>query len=103
MDISTNGTFVFDQAFKPGRLVIMDICGPNFGGATVTPGFVAGDGDFSPYLQADSTPVTLTARGGFQVRVPRDGRVGIKVENGSEQGVSIVLDVIHAVDMPPGS
>jgi hypothetical protein len=100
--ITTNGIYFFPQAFASGRKVLMDLCG-TFGGATVRPGFRAADGQFSPYLGIDgSTPLEVSGRGGFEARVARNNQVGVEVLNAGAE-TSIILDVIPAVDMPPGA
>lgn len=102
MTITANGTHYFDIPQRSGRLVLMDICGA-FAGASAIVGYKAADGAFTPYLKADgTTPVTLTARGGFTARVAREGMVGLQVSDVTGS-TAIVLDVIPAVDMPPGS
>jgi hypothetical protein len=101
MDILTNDTHYFPESFFPGRKAILDVSGTSFGGGTVTPGFKAADGSFSPFLQQDGTPITITSRGGFEVRVPRSGILGITLTLATDP--AIVLDVIAAVDMTPGS
>lgn len=102
MNLTTNATHYYPEAFRPGRLALLDISG-TFGGATVTPGYKAADGAFSPYLQPDgSSTIAITARGGFQVRVPREGQIGVTI-TGATGTTAIVFDVIPAVDMPPGS
>ena len=101
MNISTNATHYYPQSFQAGRRVIIEICGADFSGGTVTPGFKAADGEFSPFLKSDGTAITTTTRGGFEVRVPRSGVLGITLEGGTNP--AIVLDIIHAVEMPPGS
>ena len=101
MNISTNAVHFFPQPFQAGRSVIIDVCGSSFGSGTVTPGFMAADGAFSPFLQDGGSPVTMTSRGGFEVRVPRSGVVGISLTDSTL--AAIVLDVIAAVIMTPGS
>ena len=100
MDISTNATHYFPTSFQAGRRVILDVCG-DFGGGTVTPGYKAADGAFSPVLKADGNPVTITSRGGFELRVPRSGTVGITLAQST--GAALGLDVIAAVEMPAGA
>lgn len=100
--ITSNGTHWFPTAFKPGRLVLVDICG-DFGAASVSPGYEAADSEFSPYLKADgTTAVSISSRGGFTARVARNGRIGVQVTD-ADGDTSIVLDVIPAVDMPAGA
>jgi hypothetical protein len=100
MNITTNATHYFPESFRPGRLVLLDLSG-NFGGGTVTLGYKAADGAFSAFVKEDGAGVTRTTRGGFQVRVPRSGAIGVTLA--ASTAASIEFDVIHAVDMPPGS
>lgn len=104
MNISTNAIHYFPQPFQAGRLCLLDVSG-TFGGASVTPGYMAGDGQFTPNRAPDgSASVAITTRGGFEVRTFREGKVGIQVTGGTwAEGEHLVLDVIAAVDMPPGS
>ena len=101
MLISTNATHFFPEGFHAGRKVIMEICGSSFGGGTATPGFKAADGEFSPFIREDGSPIGLTSRGGFEVRVPRSGILGINLTGATEP--ALILDIIAAVDMTPGS
>lgn len=100
MNITTNGPHYFPEPFIAGRLAILDLSG-DFGGGTVTLGYLALDGGFSSFLKEDGGPVDLISRGGYQVRVPRSGYIGINLAGATAP--SIDLDAIPAVDMPPGS
>jgi hypothetical protein len=104
MNLTTIGTHYFTQTFTPGRKVLIDLSGTEvqFNGLTATFGYEAADGEFSPYLMAGGSPVATTSRGGFEVRVPRNGRVGVELSAAPAAG-GLTLDVIVAVDMPVGS
>lgn len=104
MNITTSGIHYFQQTFHLGRKVLLDLAGTpeQFGGTTATIGYKAADGGFSPCLKADGTAVTITSRGGFELRVPRNGLVGVSIDiDPAAEGLT--LDVIPAVDMPAGS
>ena len=88
-------THFLTDLLHPGSLAIMDICG-TFGGGTVTPGFKAADGSFSPFLQTDGSAIAITSRGGFQVRVPRSQILGVTVAGATSP--SIIVDIIPAVN-----
>jgi hypothetical protein len=100
MTITTDGTTYFaGEDFRPGRLVLLDISG-TFAGATVVPGYKATDGTFTPYMLPDSSgSLSLTSRGGVEVRVPRSGKVGVTV-SAATGSTSLVLDVIDAIETP---
>jgi len=104
MTITTTGVHYFTEDFRPGRKVLIDIAGTTlqFNGATVAIGYKAADAEFSPCLKSDGTSVTITSRGGFELRVPRSGHVGISITGVPAVG-GLTLDVIPAVDVPPGS
>lgn len=104
MNLTASGVHYFPENFRPGRKVLIDLAGTSgqFGGLTATFGYKAADGEFSPYLKADGTAVTTTSRGGFECRVPRDGHVGVSLSGEPVSG-GLILDVIHAIDMPAGS
>jgi hypothetical protein len=104
MNITTIGIHYFTQPHYPGRKVLLDLAGTaeQFGGLTATIGYQAADGEFSPCLKADGTVVSITSRGGFEMRVPRSGRVGVSL-SAAPVGTGLVLDAIPAVDMTPGS
>ncbi len=104
MNLTTSATHYFTENFFPGRKVLIDLSGSpeQFGGLTATFGYKAADGLFSPFLKGDGTPVTTTSRGGFECRVPRSGQVGVSL-SAAPAGDGLTLDVIAAVEMPPGS
>lgn len=100
MNITANGIHYFPQPFHAGRLVLVDLAG-DFGGGTVTPGYLAADGEFSAFIKEDGSALEITARGGYQIRVPRSGSIGISLA--AATAPDFEFDAIHAVDMPPGS
>lgn len=104
MNITASGVSYFDKSFPAGRKVLIDLAGSSeqFNGITATFGYKAADGEFSPFVMPDGTPIATTSRGGFEVRVPRSGLVGVKLSYGPALD-GLILDVIPAVDMPPGS
>jgi hypothetical protein len=95
--IRSDGTYYNVRLLKPGSAALLELCGSSFGGGTATVGFKAADGAFSPYRTLAGAAVTMTARGGLQVCVPRNGQVGISLAGSSNP--SMVLDII-AVDDP---
>ena len=104
MLITTAGIHYFTQIFFAGRKVILDLAGTpgQFNGLDATIGYMAADGQFSPCLKSDGTPVVISSRGGFELRVPRNGRVGVSLSVAPALG-GLTLDAIHAVDMPYGA
>jgi hypothetical protein len=104
MNLTTSGIHYFTESFRPGRKVLIDLAGTptQFNGATATFGYKAADGSFSPFMNTDGTPITTTSRGGFEARVPRSGNVGVSLSIAPAAG-GLTLDVIHAIQMPPGS
>jgi hypothetical protein len=104
MNLTTSGIHYFPEPFFPGRKVLIDLSGSTgqFNGLTATFGYKAADGEFSPFLKGDGTPVTTTSRGGFEARVPRSGSVGVSLAAAPDAG-GLTLDVINSVEMPAGS
>lgn len=93
--ITAAGTYFWGVEFDSGKVVTIDVAGDDtaFNGATITLGYKAIDGEFTAYHTTDGETVSLTSRGGFDVRVPRQGQVGIQVE-GTPTGV--LFDVFKA-------
>lgn len=84
--VTGNGEFAFEQV-SPAAEVLLEWCIVS-GTATVTPGYVALDGAFSPALGVDGASPSFGPRGGTcRVMVPNSGRAVLKVEDAS------VLDV----------
>jgi hypothetical protein len=104
MNLTTSGVHYFEIPQRPGRRVLLDLAGTTgqFNGLTATIGYQAADGEFSPCLQSDGSPVEITSRGGFELRVPRSGLVGVSLSAAPAAG-GLTLDCIAAIDMPPGS
>lgn len=104
MNLTTTGIHYFDPSFPAGRKVLIDLAGTElqFNAITATVGYKAADGEFSPCLQTDGSPVTISSRGGFEMRVPRSGFVGVSLSGVPGEG-GLTLDVIGAIDMVPGS
>lgn len=105
MTITTSGVHYW-PAFRfsdVGRKVLIDVAGTalQFNGATITFGYKAADGLFSPYLKLDGSPVTSVSRGGFEARIPRSKEVGIEVTVAVPASGGLTLDVVQAVDSAP--
>jgi len=99
MRIAAAGEYFFPKVFRAGRKVLIDVAGTveQFNGASVTIGYKAADGEFSPCVKSDGSAVTITSRGGFEVRVPRSGLVGISLSAAPTAG-GITLDVIAGLE-----
>jgi hypothetical protein len=94
--VTHSGVFYYPLPFLPGSSVLLTLDGDPaaFDGSTATFGYLGNDNVFTPFLQPDGSPLAITARGGFEVRVPRTGQVGISLSG--EPGVGLVLDAIQA-------
>jgi len=93
--ITTTGVHYYSRQFLAGSSVLLTLDGTTeaFDGKTATLGYRGNDDVFTPFLTPDGSPLAITARGGFEVRVPRIGRVGISL-SGAPVAPGLVLDVI---------
>ena len=97
MNITTSGIHYFTSQFPTGRKVIIDLAGTElqFNSATVTFGYKAIDGEFSPFLNTDGSAITTTSRGGFECAVPRSKEVGINISATPGTG-GLTMDVYRS-------
>lgn len=86
--LTANGEYSFEPLF-PAKEVLLEWC-ITVGTATVTPGYVNLEGEFSPARAIDGTAPTFGAEGGTcRVILPLSATAVIKIESAS--GLSMIV------------
>ena len=66
-----------------------------FGGATVTPGYDDGSGNFVAFRDATGTTITCTSAAAWEVALPSSGALAVSLSGGTGLAIVVMLKGLH--------